>query len=264
MVHYFRLLWLFIATSFQEEAAFRVNFAINLMTTTLNLATGILSLLVLFNQVETIQGWTFPQTLALLGVYLLVTALRDLVIGPSLNALAGIDGETWTGRFDYTLLKPVPIQFLVSVRKWRIWSFVDLALSLVVLGIALVQLNQRVTPVQLSLFLFSLFVAITILYAILLLLASVSFWGHGVPLDFVFNSFIQMGRYPVGIYPQWLRLVLTWIVPVGFITTVPVQSVTGDVSLPILLGGAGLATGLVLLASLLFRTSLQRYTSASS
>lgn len=264
MVRYLRLLWLFIGTSFQEEAAFRVNFAINLMTTILNLATGILGLLILFNQVETIQGWTFPQTLALLGVYLLVTALRDLVIGPSLSALAGIDGETWTGRFDYTLLKPVPIQFFVSVRKWRIWSFVDLTLSLFVLGIALVQLSQEITLVRLSAFLFTLFVAVTILYAILLILASISFWGQGVPLDFVFNSFIQMGRYPVGIYPQWLRLVLTWIVPVGFITTVPVQSVTGDVSFPILLGGAGLAIGLVLLASLFFRTSLQHYASASS
>lgn len=264
MIRYLRLLWLFIATSFQEEAAFRVNFAVNLMTTLLNLATGILGLLILFNQVETIQGWTFPQTLALLGVYLLVTALRDLVIGPSLSALGGIDGETWTGRFDYTLLKPVPIQFLVSARKWRIWSFVDLTLSLVVLGIALVQLGQKVTPIRVGLFLFTLFVAITILYAILLILASASFWGHGVPLDFVFNSFIQMGRYPVGIYPDWLRLVLTWIIPVGFITTVPVQSLTGDLSLPILLGGAGLATGLVLLASRFFRTSLRRYASASS
>ena len=37
-----------------------------------------------------------------------------------------------------------------------------------------------------------------------------------------------MGRYPVGLYPGWLRLVMTWIVPVGVMTTVPAQALTGE------------------------------------
>lgn len=264
MRYYGHLIWLFFRSSVQEEAAFRVNFAINILTTVLNLGSGIVGLLILFSQVETIQGWTFPQTLTLLAVYLFVLALRDLVIGPSMNALGGMDGEVWTGRFDYTLLKPVPLQFLVSVRKWRIWALVDLLLSLTILVIAMAQLQQTVTLVDIAAFVFSLFLALLILYAILLILASLSFWAQGVPLDFVFNSFIQLGRYPVGIYPEWLRLVLTWIVPVGFMTTIPIQLLTEDISLGILFSGSLLALLLFWLASRFFRASLHRYASASS
>ena len=46
----------------------------------------------------------------------------------------------------------------------------------------------------------------------------------------VFDGIFQMARYPVGMYPGWLRLVLTWIVPVGVITTVPAQALTGSLS----------------------------------
>jgi ABC-2 type transport system permease protein len=141
---------------------------------------------------------------------------------------------------------------------------VDLLLSLIILAIALAHLQQTVTWLQAGLFVFSMLLALLILYAILLILASLSFWAQGVPLDFVFNSFIQLGRYPVGIYPEWLRLLLTWIVPVGFMTTIPIQLLTEDLSPGVLLSGTLLALFLFWLASHFFRASLHRYASASS
>ena len=66
----------------------------------LNLGTGVMGVLVLFGQVKSIKGWTADAALALLGVYLTLNALRRLFIGPSLEALAGMDGEVWTGQFD--------------------------------------------------------------------------------------------------------------------------------------------------------------------
>ena len=53
----------------------------------LRMATGVLGLMVLFGQVEAVQGWTLPKTLALLGVYLIVSALRGLFIGPRIDRL---------------------------------------------------------------------------------------------------------------------------------------------------------------------------------
>jgi ABC-2 type transport system permease protein len=250
--------------AFQQEAAFRANFVINLLNTALNFIVGIAGVAILFSQVETIQGWTFSQTLALLGIYLLVGALRDLCIGPSLDTLGGMDGDVWQGRFDFTLLKPVHTQFLVSVRHWRLWAVFDLILSLFILGKALVELGGQLSLFNLAAFLLALMVSVTIVYAILLLLVSGVFWYQGVPLIWIFGTVIQMGRYPVGIYPGWLKTMLTWIVPVGFITTVPVEALTGQASATILIGGIVLAVSLLLAASSFFRLSLRHYTSASS
>jgi ABC-2 type transport system permease protein len=259
-----RLLNVFIRAAFQQEAAFRTNFAVNLLNTALNVIIGVAGVMVLYSQVDAIQGWTFPQTLALVGVYLFIGALRNLCFGPSLDALGGMDGDIWQGRFDFTLLKPASTQFLVSCRHWRVWAIFDLGLSFMILGKALLELRMSLSLLQVGMFLVTLLMSITIVYALLLVLATAVFWYQGVPLIWIFSSVIQMGRYPIGIYPGWIRLVLTWIVPVGFITTVPVEALSGRLGVPTLLGGIGLTVGLFLLASYFFQTSLRRYASASS
>jgi ABC-2 type transport system permease protein len=181
-----------------------------------------------------------------------------------MNSLGGIGGDAWTGRFDYTLQAPVSTQFLVSFQRWRLWSLIDVALSCVILGIALTLLGGQLDLLQVAMFVLALCISLLIVYAIFLLLTSASLWQHGVPLVWIFTSFMQLGRYPVGIYPGMLRLVLTWIVPVAFITTIPVEMLTKQVSPIMLVGGAGIALGLLLLASAFFRMSLKHYTGASS
>jgi ABC-2 type transport system permease protein len=263
-MYHLRLVGQFARASAQNELAYQANFWISLLHSSLNLATGVLGVLVLFGQVETIHGWDLPSTLALLGVYLTLSALRGLFIGPSLERLAGMDGEIWTGQFDYTLLRPVSAQFLASVRHWRPFALVDLALGLGVLIVAVIQLGQTVTPTRLVTFVLTLGAGGTILYAILLAFAAMTLWSPGFLFTWVFDGLFQMARYPVGVYPGWLRLVLTWVVPVGIMTTVPARALSGGLSPGLLAGSVVLALALLAGASLLFQSGLRRYASASS
>ncbi len=263
-MRHLRLAGQFAKASAQNELAYRTNFWISLLHSILNLGTGVLGVLVLFGQVETIRGWDLASTLALLGVYLTLSALRGLVIGPSLEALAGMDGEIWTGTFDFTLLRPVNPQFLASVRYWRPFALVDLALGLGVLLVAAIELGHSLTLARLLTFLLTLGVGVTILYAILLAFCALTLWNPGFLFTWVFDGLFQMARYPVGLYPGWLRLVLTWVVPVGVMTTVPAQTLTGELPVGILIGSVVLAAGLLALASALFRFGLRHYASASS
>ncbi|MEW5960147.1 MAG: ABC-2 family transporter protein [Chloroflexota bacterium] len=263
-MYYLRLVRLFAGASTQNELAYSANFWLSLIHSLLNLATGVLGLVVIFGQVETVHGWDFASTLALLGVYLSLSALRGLVLGPSLEALAGMDGEVWSGRLDFTLLRPVDIQFLASVRYWRPLALVDMALGLGVLGLALNQLGLTLTLAQLLTFALALLSAVTILYAILLAFTGLVFWSPGFLFTWIFDAFFQMARYPVGLYPGWLRLILTWVIPVGMMTTVPAQALSGALSWETLLGSLVLAGGLLGGASALFRSGLRRYASASS
>lgn len=80
----------------------------------------------------------------------------------------------------------------------------------------------------------------------------------------VFNGILQLARYPLSMYPGWLRFILTWIVPVGIITTFPAQALTGELTVKVVILGIGLAVSLVILASCLFRRALRHYSSASS
>ncbi len=263
-MYYLRLITSFIRASAQEEMAYATNFYISLLQSLLNFGTGVVGLIVIFNQVNTIHGWTFASTLALLGVYLILSALRGLFIGPSLESLAGLDGDIWQGRFDFTLLRPVNAQFLASVRVWRLFSSIDLLLGIGVLVFAVGSLRETLNWANLLELLITLGAGTMILYAILLIFAALLFWSPGFLFTWIFDGLFQTARYPVGLYPNWLRFILTWIIPIGVMTTVPAQAITGQLSLFALVGSVLVAIVLLVGASLLFQQGLRRYGSASS
>jgi ABC-2 type transport system permease protein len=263
-MYYLKLIGRFAKASTQNELAYSVNFWISLLHSILNLGTGVLGMIVLFSQVENIQGWNLPSTLAILGVFLTLGALRRLFIGPSLESLAGMDGEVWSGKLDFTLLRPIDIQFQASFRYWQPLALIDLFLGLGVLGVSMVQLGQALTLLQVISFVIALIFGVTTLYAILLTFAGLVFWSPGFLFTWIFDSLFQMARYPVGLYPGWLRLILTWIVPVGIMTTIPAQALTGSLTPQTFLIGAALSVVFLIGASIIFRTGLRRYASASS
>ena len=264
MKHYMILIREFFKISTQSEMAYRANFFIRLLHSFLNLATGILSLLVIFNQVEAIRGWDLPGALALLGIYLLLGAMRGLFISPSLEAVAGMDGEIWQGTFDFVLLRPVNKQFLVSFRNWRIFSLLDLVFALGVLGYAISLMGTSLDLASVLTFILTLLASLILLYAALLAFSALVFWNSGFLFTWIINDLFQLARYPVGLYPGWLRIVLTWIIPVGLMTTIPAQALSGLLS-PLMLVLTVLFSIISLFgASWLFRHGLKKYVSASS
>ena len=42
----------------------------------------------------------------------------------------------------------------------------------------------------------------------------------------LFDGVFMTGRFPVGIYPSWLRYSVTFLVPIAFAVTVPAEALT--------------------------------------
>lgn len=263
-MHYLRLIGEFFKISTQAEMAYRMNFFIRILNALLNLVTGVLSLTVIFTQVESIKGWELPSSMALLGVYLLLTALRGLFISPSLESVAGMDGEIWQGTFDFTLLRPVDKQFLVSFRHWRVLMLFDLFLALGVLGYAIHLMEHSLDLLTIMQFILTLIAGLILLYSTLLAFSALVFWNSSFLFTWIINDLFQLARYPVGLYPGWLRLILTWIIPVGLMTTIPAQALSGTLSWRWLLISLGFTLVVLIGASWLFHQGLKKYTSASS
>lgn len=112
-------------------------------------------------------------------------------------------------------------------------------------------------------YLLALLVSVTLLYSLLLGLTGLLFFSPGFFYTWIFNSVVQMVRYPLNLYPGWLRLLLTWVLPVGLMTTLPVQALTHNVAWPVFGGGVVLAVVLFVGAAGLFHLGLRRYASAS-
>jgi ABC-2 type transport system permease protein len=259
---YLRLLWLYVRLGTLNELAYRANFFMQLAQAAISLATALAGLGVVYSHTDTLAGWRADELLALLGVYFLVGGLISFVIQPSMQRLME---DVRLGTLDFTLTKPEDSQLLVSARQVEVWKLMEVVLGAGVLGTALVRLGAMIGAAQALAFGVALLAGAVIVYSFWLILATSTFWFVRVDnILVIFESMYQAGRWPVGIYPPWLRAALTLLVPVAFAVTVPAEALVGRLAPATLATAVGLAAALLLVSRWFWSVGVRRYSGASA
>ncbi len=259
---YLRVLFAYFWVGVMGEAAYRANFFLQLFQSLLSLGVAVAGVAVIFSYTDSLGGWSTYEILALVGVYLLVGGVIGLVIQPGMEQFIESVRE---GTLDFTLTKPEDAQLLVSIGRINIWSLTDIVLGLGVLVTSLFQLGEKIGLVQAGEFILMLVSGAVIIYSFFLILATLSFWFVRVEnILVIFQSMYEAGRWPVSLYPGWLRYGLTFIIPVAFATTVPAEALTGRLNLETLLGAVALALVLAVVSRLFWRIGLRHYSGASA
>ena len=261
-MRYLRLLVTFFRIGVMGELAYRANFFFQLFESILELGMAIAGLAIVFSYTNNLGGWKPDEVLALVGVFFLVGGMIRLVIQPSLEQLIE---SVRDGTLDFTLAKPEDAQLLVSIQRMDIWKLMDVSLGIGVIVTALVRLGASIGPWQWVAFIAALCAGGVIVYSFWMILATTAFWFVRVEnILMVFQSMYEAGRWPVSIYPGWLRFALTFVVPIAFAVTVPAQALTGRLSWQTLAGAWALAAVLFAAARLFWRAGLRRYAGASA
>jgi ABC-2 type transport system permease protein len=245
-----------------NEMQYRINFFIQLLQSFISVATGLIGLSLVFGQVTTLAGWSRPELLTVMGVHLLMGGVIRSIIQPNMERLMD---DVRNGTLDFALTKPADAQTLVSVREFRFWQLVDVIVGIVVISVAFVELKGALGVAQLLGFLAALIMGGIMLYCVWLMVTSISFWVIRVQeISNLFEGLYAAGRWPVGIYPDWLRTGLTFLVPVAFAVTVPAEALTNRLSGTSLLFALGMTLLFVILSRGLWRLGLSNYSGASS
>lgn len=262
MIRYWRMFRSFALSELQFEMEYRMNFVLVLLEMVLVVGTSVGAVLVMFAHTNTLNGWTLPQMLVLIGVFYLIQGGNAMLFEPSFERLME---HVRLGTLDYHLLKPVNTQFIVSVRHLRVVRVPDVVLGFLVMAVGVAGLQERVGLGEAVLFALALVCGILLVYALLLVLVTLSFWFVRVEnLLAVFWAFTDAGRFPVDVYPGWLRFTLSTIVPIGIAVTAPSQAISGTIDA---MGVGVLALGTVVafvLASAFWKIGLRSYTGASA
>ncbi len=245
-----------------NEMQYRINFFIQVLQSAVALATGLIGLALVFNHTTDLAGWSRPELLAVMGVHILMGGVINAAIQPNMQTLME---DIQQGTLDYALTKPVDAQVLVSVREFRLWQLTDVIVGLGILGVAVVEIQQGVGLWQSLGFVLALLFGGIMIYCFWLMLTTTAFWIIRVyEMINLFQGIYAAGRWPVGIYPLWLRSSLTFIVPVAFAVTIPAEALVGRLT-PVSLVGAGMLTlFLGLAARLVWKLGLRSYSGASA
>ncbi len=259
---YLRLLAAFFRVSLRGELAYRVNFFVQLFQSALDLGMSLGGLAVVFSFTDTLGGWRPDEVLALVGVYFLVGGIIGLMIQPGMEEFIE---SVRDGTLDFTLTKPEDAQLLVTIRRVDIWKLIDILMGVIVLGAALARLGGSIGLGEAAVFILMLVAGGFIIYSFWLILATLSFWFVRVEnILVIFQSMYEAGRWPISLYPGWLRYGLTFVVPVAFAVTLPAEALTSRLSGWTLLGAVALAAVLLVISRGFWRLGLRRYSGASA
>lgn len=257
-----RVAWLHLRIGVMNELQYRANFLIQSIQSLIAIGTGLIVLALIFDRTPDLNGWTRPQLLVVMGVYSIVGGFFGFVLEP---AVLRIMGDVRQGTFDYVLTKPVDSQLLSSVRAFRVWRLTDVVVGIAVAVWGLVALPEAPSVGELLGGVAMLLVGFVALYCMGMIIVAGAFWYTNMDMvQDLFTGTYRAGQYPTGVYPRWLRLILTFLVPIGLAVTTPAQSLTGQLTWERLLGLAGFVIALVLLTRLIWRAATRKYSGASA
>ena len=258
----FRLMWDFFRVGAMNELQYRANFVLQLFNSLIALVTGLVGLALVFSYTNTLGGWSRPELLVVMGVHILMGGVIRTAVQPNMERLMG---DVEDGTLDYVLTKPADAQVLVSVREIRIWQVADVFTGLIVLLVAVFQMQAGIGIGQTLVFVAALVMGGLMIYSFWLVLTSGAFWVVRVDnIIQLFDGVYQAGRWPVTIYPDWLRTTLTFLVPVAFAVTVPAEAMTERLTPQVLAGAVVFTVVALALSRQIWKVGLRRYSGASA
>jgi ABC-2 type transport system permease protein len=252
----------FLRIGVLNELQYRVNFLFSLLQSVIAVGTSLAVLALVFRQTESLRGWSAGELLVVMGVYVLMGGVIRSAIQPNMQQLMA---DVQEGTLDYVLTKPVDGQLLVSVRRFQLWQAVDVLVGAALVVFAAARLPGAVGVGAVLAFAAALVLGTVAIYCFWLLLTVGAFWVTRV--DFIvelFDGMYQAGRWPVSVYPGWLRVGFTVLVPLAFAVTVPAAALTGRSAGWLLAGSAAFAAALAALTRWAWRRALRRYSGASA
>jgi ABC-2 type transport system permease protein len=257
-----RVAWLYFKVGVINELQYRVNFFVQLLQSLIQVGTGLVMLSLVYSHTTELNGWKESELLALLGVQILLGGFIHTFIQPNMEMLMQ---DVQQGTLDYALTKPEDAQILISVRQVRIWQLVEVISGLVLLIVGLTRIESSVGVVDALVFAFALGIGGVLVYCFWLILTIGAFWV--VRMEYLlelFEGIYQTGRWPVGVYPGWLRYSVTFLVPVAFAVTVPAEALTSRLHWPTLALSVGFAVVLFGFTRWFWRFGLRNYSGASA
>jgi ABC-2 type transport system permease protein len=257
-----RVSWLFFKVGVLNEMQYRVNFVVQLFQSAIQLTVGLIVVALVYSHTDDLNGWSQGELICVLGIQILMGGAIKTYIQPNMTRL--ID-DVREGKLDHALTKPEDAQVLVSVREVRIWQVVDLVSGSIVLGIGLSQVTAGVGILDALTFGVALVLGALMIYCFWLIIATVAFWVVNMwTVVELFDGVYLTGRFPVGIYPGWLRYSVTFLVPIAFAVTVPAEAVTSRLEWETLALAAGFGAALFAATRWFWRFGLRNYTGASA
>ena len=214
-----------------------------------------------------INGWDYGQLAFLYGISVISHALSMIffVQGWFMGFFV-IEGE-----FDRFLTRPLSVLYQFFFTNINVFGLTDLVPGILVFIYGCNKTDFSFTAANILGIIVMLIGAVLIRGGIYILLGSTSLWTKSAN-DFgqyTQEIFDKTTMYPLSMYPEGLQLILTFIIPIGWVSFYPASELLG-IETAFSAGGLGVwitlfaGIAVMLIAGAVFKIGMKRYESAGN
>ena len=279
---YWKVLVTFARNSLIRDMSYRTNFVFTCISSTAWALMNYGLFVVVYQHTDSIgrdTGWGQHEFFVFLGTIWLINSLVQTLFMQNMEHFSEM---IRMGTLDFALLKPIDTQFLISFPRinWAQLPNGVLGVLLICSSIWTLRAEGKaldLSPATLLAFLFFVACGVTVMYSVMISLASTSVWlGRNQQLYNFWFYITNFYRYPMEIYQRgslgWaLWGTFTFVIPILVVSNVPARILAQPLGTPWQRSEWGLAAiaviscvTMLLVSRWTFQWALRSYRSASS
>ena len=221
-MRYLKLYGTYAKLSLMSKLVYKVNAIIGIVAFLFTEATSLFTLYLLVSTVPSIDGYNIYQIGMLFGLTNMAVGI-DHLLTDRLWTVAYF--EVRLGKLDHMFLRPLPVLFQVIASEVQLEALGELIVATAM--IILCGLNLEITGGvgAILLVILGIICAAVIISSFKVLVASLAFKfkRSGPLLQFIYN-FSGYTKYPMKIYPKFIQVILTFIIPLGLCLFYPFEN----------------------------------------
>jgi len=260
---YLRLLIILVKVGLMKQTAYRPHFFMMIIGKTVRIGLLFFFFQAIFFKVSRIGDWSYDHVLLLFATFHIVDYLMSITY--QRNLAFSLPRRIQTGELDARMTLPVNLLFFVSFEDVDMIDFFSFLPSLGFLIYVFWRLDVVFSWPQAISYVLLLLNALLFLYALMLIIATTSFWTtQAYGLAVIVDQLLKIGRYPLDVLEGFWKVIFIYVLPLVVIAQIPSQALLRTLSVELALYALAV-TGLFLAAAIaLWRWGLRDYLSAGT
>jgi ABC-2 type transport system permease protein len=222
---------------------------------------------VITQQFGTIEGWKFEDMTMLYGLNLFTYSIAGVLFWYTVFHL---DNEITSGNLDSYLIRPMGLIKQMICKRFGDTFLGQILVTLIFMATAFTKINYQMTAFSYIYLVLAILGGVLIQSGAMTILGSLSFWmlRSSNLADIVYYDMRTFVHYPLSIFPSFIRIILTYILPWAIINYYPSLIILQKVQTTeeFVLGMLSPVIGILffLLSLYVFNCGLRRYSGSGS
>jgi len=242
MKRYFQIYLKFTAQHLKRMLQYRSDFLIGAGSFVFIQASGILFMVLIFQQIPDLNGWSLTEMMFLYGYFQLPRGLDHLLT----DNIWLIPTKVRRGEIDRYLLRPINPLFQLVIERFQIEAFGELIVGVALMVYTIPLLKIPMTISNLLFGLIFIVLGALIYMSIKLITASIGFWViNSMPIMTTIYNISDFSKYPTTIFPKVIQWTVTYIIPFAFVSFLPASTLLNRGNPWEIFGGSGFAVAIL-------------------